>query len=69
MDFLMGSSLLLIWLVKNLLPTILIIVAVCYVVNKLNQYEDLNKTKKSAQTLWYLTGAMYFLKKLMKGKW
>lgn len=61
-----GLGLLLLLLIKKLLPTILLVIVVCYVVNKFNKMEELDRTKKSAQTLWYLTGAMYFLRKITK---
>lgn len=61
-----GLGLLLLLLIKMLLPTILLAIVVCYVVNKFNNMEELDRTKKSAQTLWYLTGTMYFLRKIIK---
>ena len=64
-----GFLLLLLVLLKMLLPTIILVVLICFVVSKLNKMEELNNTKKSAQTLWYLTGAMYFLRKILKMKW
>ena len=63
-----GFLLLLLTLFKMLLPTIILVIVVCYVASRLNKMEDINKTKKSAQTLWYLTGAMYFLRKILKMK-